>query len=135
MVLVALLALRCRESGTHTIQNFEMVILKVFHLFIGYFVILEFRSTDIYFFFIYTASENALRNGRGGEVLDVSRYGTLGSGGDLIKSNPGEEEMNYHQIRRHLQNLELELSSMVGSLRSNTFASEKVYSATCFVIE
>ncbi|XP_022151089.1 uncharacterized protein LOC111019111 isoform X2 [Momordica charantia] len=71
------------------------------------------------------ASENALRNGRGGEVLDVSRYGTLGSGGDLIKSNPGEEEMNYHQIRRHLQNLELELSSMVGSLRSNTFASEK----------
>lgn len=65
-------------------------------------------------------------------MLDVTRYETLGSRWDPTNSNFGEEKMDLNQIRSYLQNLELELSSVVGSLRSNALASEKVYSATWF---
>ena len=68
----------------------------------------------------------ALSQGRSREVLDVLRYETLGSRGDPTNSNSGEEEMSHNQIQRHIQNLQLELSSVIGSLRSNAFASEKV---------
>lgn len=64
--------------------------------------------------------------------MDVLRYKTLGYGGDPTNSNSSEKEMNHNQIRRHLQNMELELSSVIGSLKSNAFVSEKVYPATCF---
>lgn len=73
----------------------------------------------------FEASEIALSEGRSGEVLDVLRYKTLGYGGDPTNSNSSEKEMNHNQIRRHLQNMELELSSVIGSLKSNAFVSEK----------
>ncbi|XP_023542269.1 protein PTST homolog 2, chloroplastic-like isoform X2 [Cucurbita pepo subsp. pepo] len=73
----------------------------------------------------FKGSEMALSQGRSREVLDVLRYETLGSRGDPTNSNSGEEEMSHNQIQRHIQNLQLELSSVIGSLRSNAFASEK----------
>ncbi|KAG6574114.1 Protein PTST-like 2, chloroplastic, partial [Cucurbita argyrosperma subsp. sororia] len=73
----------------------------------------------------FKGSEMALSEGRSREVLDVLRYETLGSRGDPTNSNSGEEEMSHNQIQRHIQNLQLELSSVIGSLRSNSFASEK----------
>ncbi|XP_038892019.1 protein PTST homolog 2, chloroplastic [Benincasa hispida] len=73
----------------------------------------------------FEASEIALSTGRSGEVLDVLRYESLGYRGDSTNSNSSEKEMNHNQLRRHLQNMELELSSVIGSLRSNAFVSEK----------
>lgn len=64
-------------------------------------------------------------------MSDVLRYETLGYSGDPTNSN-SEKEMNHDQLRRQLQNMELELSSVIGSLKSNASLSEKVYSATRF---
>ncbi|XP_022998696.1 protein PTST homolog 2, chloroplastic-like isoform X1 [Cucurbita maxima] len=73
----------------------------------------------------FEASEIALRGGRSGKVLDVLRYETPGYRQDSTNSNSGKKEMNHNQMRLHLQNMELELSNVLGSLRSNAFASEK----------
>lgn len=65
-------------------------------------------------------------------MSDVLRNETLGYRGDPTNSN-SEKEMNHDQLRHHLQNMELELSSVIGSLKSNAASvSEKVYSATRF---
>ncbi|XP_008446306.2 protein PTST homolog 2, chloroplastic [Cucumis melo] len=60
-----------------------------------------------------------------GKVSDVLRNETLGYRGDPTNSN-SEKEMNHDQLRHHLQNMELELSSVIGSLKSNAASvSEK----------
>ena len=84
--------------------------------------------TSTHFSFVCTASEIALRGGRSGKVLDVLRYETPGYRQDSTNSNSGKKEMNHNQMRLHLQNMELELSNVLGSVRSNAFASEKVHS-------